>query len=112
MTAEPSSEPVNVTEFLSTLRQRRSAAEQQKSKLEPYHEAIFAAISEKFPIKAIHELLQENYTLTVSYSNLRDWIRKQPESHVKTRRKRSKAHVTAPATPTPGDTTPPTVPFP
>ena len=69
----------NVAIFLSLTRQKHAAAERPKSKLECHREAIMAAIGEGLPITSIREVLAEHYALKVSYSNLREWIRRQPE---------------------------------
>jgi hypothetical protein len=72
-------QPKDVSEFLEKARHRQSSAVQQQSKLEPHREAILAAVAAKIPITSIRETLAEDYSLQVSYSNLRSWIRRQPK---------------------------------
>ena len=70
----------DVATFLSLTRQKRASAERPKSKLEPHREAIMAAFAEGLPITAIREVLAEHCGLKVSYANLREWIKRQPEA--------------------------------
>jgi len=65
--------------FLQLARAKRAMTEHPKSKLEPHRASILAAVSEGLPVTTIQAVLEEHCGLTVSYSNLRDWIRRQPE---------------------------------
>ena len=68
-----------VDTLLEFARAKRAQTSHVKSKLEPQRAFIFAAVSEGLPIATVQDVLEEHCDLKVSYSNLRAWIRRQPE---------------------------------
>ena len=73
-------DPKKVDEFLSLTSQESAAAVRPKSKLEPHREAIIAAVTEGVPVTAIRKVLEVHCGVKVSYTSLREWIKRQPES--------------------------------
>ena len=68
-----------VDTLLQLARAKHAQTSHVKSKLEPHRAFIFAAVSESLPIATVQDVLEEHCDLKVSYSNLRAWIRRQPE---------------------------------
>ena len=68
-----------VDTLLQFARAKHAQTSHVKSKLEPHRAFIFAAVSESLPIATVQDVLEEHCDLKVSYSNLRAWIRRQPE---------------------------------
>jgi len=73
-------DPKKVDEFLSLTRQESAAAVRPKSRLEPHREAILAAVAEGLPITAIRKVLEVHCDVKVTYTSLREWIKRQPDS--------------------------------
>ena len=73
-------DPQDVDGFVALTRQKQTAAERPKSKLEPYRAAILAAVAAGSPLTAIREVLFEQFALKITYTSLREWIKRQPEA--------------------------------
>jgi hypothetical protein len=73
------SDTESVALFLTRAKEERTIIDRPKSKMEPHREEILAAVKEGVPVTTIQAVLAKHYALTVSYSNLHGWIKRQPE---------------------------------
>jgi transposase len=73
------SDAENVSLFLARAKEERALIARPKSKIEPHRNEVLTAVHEKIPIATIQAVLAKHYGLTVSYSNLSKWIKRQPE---------------------------------